>query len=161
MQKLFIVALNVVAVAVLGVAQESKTSTHIVLPAAQVKWGPAPPSVPKGVQLAVVSGNPGASGPFVIRLKIPAGQKVAPHWHPTDENVTVISGTVAFGMGEKFDPAALKNLSAGGYALMPAEMRHFAMARTTVVLQVHGTGPFVLNYVNPADDPSKVKAATK
>ena len=159
MRKLFIVALNIVAVAVLGVAQEAKTSTHIVLPAAQVKWGPAPPSVPKGVQLAVVSGNPGASGPFVIRLKIPAGQKVAPHWHPTDENVTVISGTVAFGMGEKFDQAALKNLSAGGYALMPAEMRHFAMARTAVVLQVHGMGPFVLNYVNPADDPSKANAS--
>ena len=161
MRKLFIVAFSVVAVAVLGVAQESKTSTHIVLSPAQVKWGPAPPSVPKGIQLAVVSGNPGASGPFVIRLKIPAGQKVAPHWHPTDENVTVISGTVAFGMGEKFDPAALKSLSAGGYALMPAEMRHFAMAKTSVVLQVHGTGPFVLNYVNPADDPSKVNAATK
>jgi quercetin dioxygenase-like cupin family protein len=161
MQKLFSVALSVVTVAVLGLAQESKMSTHIVLPAAQVKWGPAPPSVPKGVQLAVVSGNPGAAGPFVIRLKIPAGQKIAPHWHPTEENVTVISGTVGFGMGDKFDQAALKSLSAGGFALMPAEMRHFAMARTAVVLQVHGTGPFVLNYVNPADDPSKVNAATK
>ena len=161
MRKLFIVALSVVAVAALGVAQESKTSTHIVLPAAQVKWGQAPPSVPKGVQLAVVSGNPGQAGPFVIRLKIPAGQKIAPHWHPTDEHVTVISGTVAFGMGEKFDAAALKSLSAGGYALMPAEMRHFAMAKTPVTLQVHGVGPFVLNYVKPADDPIKVNAASK
>ena len=159
MRKLFSVALSVVAVAAFGLAQESNKSTHILVPAAQVKWGPAPPSVPKGVQLAVVSGNPGASGPFVIRLKIPAGQKVAPHWHPTDENVTVISGTVAFGMGEKFDQAALKTLSAGGYALMPAEMRHFAMAKTAVVLQVHGMGPFVLNYVNPADDPSKANAS--
>ena len=161
MRKLFSVALSVVAVAAFGLAQESKTSTHIVLPAAELKWGQAPPSVPKGVQLAVVSGNPGQAGPFVIRLKIPAGQKIAPHWHPTDEHVTVISGTVAFGMGEKFDQAALKNLSAGGYALMPAEMRHFALAKTPVILQVHGVGPFVLNYVNPADDPSKVKAATK
>jgi quercetin dioxygenase-like cupin family protein len=160
MRKLFIVALSVIAVSALaGVAQESKP--HILLPAARVKWGPAPPSVPKGVQLAVVSGNPAAAGPFVIRLKIPAGQKIAPHWHPTDEHVTVISGTVAFGMGEKFDQAALKNLSAGGFALMPAEMRHFAMAKTAVILQVHGTGPFVLNYVNPSDDPSKVNAATR
>jgi quercetin dioxygenase-like cupin family protein len=159
MRKLFSVALSVVAVAAFGLAQESNKSTHIQLSPAQVKWGAAPPSVPKGVQLAVVSGNPGASGPFVIRLKIPAGQKVAPHWHPTDENVTVISGTVAFGMGEKFDQAALKTLSAGGYALMPAEMRHFAMAKTAVVLQVHGMGPFVLNYVNPADDPSKANAS--
>ena len=155
MQKIISVALSFVALAALGLAQ---TSTHIALTANEVKWGPAPPSVPKGVQLAVVSGNPGASGPFVIRLKIPAGQKIAPHWHPTDENVTVISGTVGFGMGEKFNQASLKNLSAGGYALMPAEMRHFAMAKTAVILQVHGTGPFVLNYVNPADDPSKATA---
>ena len=158
MQKIFTVVLSVIAIAAFGLAQEPKTSTHIVQTAAEVKWGPAPPSVPKGVQLAVVSGNPGAAGPFVIRLKIPAGQKIAPHWHPTDEHVTVISGTVAFGMGEKFNQAALKNLPAGGYALMPAEMRHFALAKTAVVLQVHGTGPFVLNYVNPADDPSKANA---
>ena len=158
MQKIITVVLTVAAIAALGLAQEPKASTHIVLTPNEVKWGPAPPSVPKGVQLAVVSGNPGASGPFVIRLKIPAGQKIAPHWHPTDENVTVISGTVAFGMGEKFNQAALKTLSAGGYALMPAEMRHFAMAKTAVILQVHGTGPFVLNYVNPADDPSKATA---
>ena len=158
MQKILAVVLTAAAIAAPGLAQEPKTSTHIVLTPNEVKWGPAPPSVPKGVQLAVVSGNPGASGPFVIRLKIPAGQKIAPHWHPTDENVTVISGTVAFGMGEKFNQAALKSLSAGGYALMPAEMRHFAMAKTAVILQVHGTGPFVLNYVNPADDPSKATA---
>ena len=156
MKKIIKVVLTLVALAAFGLAQEK--TTHIVLTADEVKWGPAPPSVPKGVQLAVVSGNPGASGPFVIRLKIPAGQKIAPHWHPTDENVTVISGTVAFGMGEKFNQAALKNLAAGGYALMPAEMRHFAMAKTAVILQVHGTGPFVLNYVNPADDPSKTNA---
>ncbi len=159
MQKLFNVVLSVIAVAAFGLAQEPTTSTHIALTAAEVKWGPAPPSIPKGVQLAVVSGNPGQSGPFVIRLKIPAGQKIAPHWHPTDEAVTILSGTVAFGMGEKFDRAALKNLSAGGYALMPAEMRHFAMARTAAIIQVHGIGPFVLNYVNPADDPSKIHAA--
>ena len=105
--------------------------------------------------MAVVSGDPGKAGTFVVRLKAPAGFKVAPHWHPTDENVTVISGTFALGMGEKFDAAALKAAPAGGYGLMPAEMRHFAMAKTAVVVQVHGTGPFALTYVNPADDPSK------
>lgn len=158
MHKILSVVLIVVALCAFGQAQESKTSTHIMLNADEVKWGPAPPSVPKGLQLSVVSGDPGGPGSFVIRLKIPAGARIAPHWHPTDEHVTVISGTVAFGMGEKFDAAALKNLAAGGYALMPAEMRHFAMAKTAAVLQVHGTGPFVLNYVNPADDPSKANA---
>ena len=69
--------------------------------------------------------------------------------------MAVLSGTFALGMGEKFDAAALKELGPGGYGLMPANMRHFAMAKTAVVVQVHGTGPFALTYVNPADDPSK------
>ena len=138
-----------------AVGAQSSAPAHIVVAAPEVKWGPAPPVFEKGAEMAVLSGDPGKAGPFVVRLKVPAGFKVAPHWHPTDENVTVISGTFALGMGEKFDAAALKPLGPGGYGLMPAEMRHFAMAKTAVVVQVHGTGPFALTYVNPADDPSK------
>jgi quercetin dioxygenase-like cupin family protein len=161
MQKIVSVAFSILVIAVFGLAQGPKTSTHIVLTAAEVKWGAAPPSLPKDVQLAVVSGNPAEAGPFVIRLKFPAGHKVPPHWHSTDEHITVISGTIAFGMGEKFDQNAAKNLGPGAYAMMPAEMRHFAMAKTAGIVQVHGMGPFVLNYVNPADDPSKANAAMK
>ena len=135
-------------------AQEAKSAEVVVAPL-ELKWGPAPPVFEKGAEMAVVSGDPGKAGPFVVRLKAPAGFKVMPHWHPTDENVTVLSGTFALGMGDKFDAAALKELGPGGYGLMPAEMRHFAMAKTAVVVQVHGTGPFALTYVNPADDPSK------
>lgn len=138
-------------------AQEPKA--HIALNPAEVKWGPAPPVLPAGAQLAVISGDPGQSGPFVIRLKVPAGYKIAPHWHPTDEHVTVLSGTFALGMGEKFDQSSMKELPEGSYGMLPAEMRHFAMAKTAAVVQVHGMGPFVLNYVNAADDPSKAKAA--
>jgi quercetin dioxygenase-like cupin family protein len=157
MQKLFTVALTLVTIVAIGSAQDAKT--HIAISGKDIKWGPAPPSLPKGAQFAVVSGNPTAAGPFAIRIKFPAGYKVAPHWHPTDEHVTVLSGTMALGMGEKFTPASMKTLPAGSYAMMPAEMRHFAMAKTAAVIQVHGTGPFVLNYVNPADDPSKTNAA--
>ena len=153
MRKLSSVAFCMVVFAVLGLAQESKMQTHIALTAGEVKWGPAPPSLPKGAQIAVVSGDPSKAGPFTIRLKFPAGFRVPPHWHPTDENVTVLSGMIAFGMGEKFDKTSMKVMSAGGYAMMPAEMRHVALAKTAVTLQVHGTGPFVLNYVNAADDP--------
>jgi quercetin dioxygenase-like cupin family protein len=146
--------------AVLAVAQDkAPASAHVALEAAQVQWGEAPPVLNKGAQLAVLSGNPGAAGPFVIRLKVPAGYKIAPHWHPTDEHVTVISGTFSLGMGDKFDTAAAKPLSAGGYALLPAEMRHYAWSQDGATVQVHGTGPFVLNYVNPADDPSKAAPA--
>jgi quercetin dioxygenase-like cupin family protein len=158
MNKMFSVALSLVAVAALGVAQEPK-APHIALTPADVKWGPPPPTLSKGAQLAVVSGDPTTTGPFVIRLKFPAGYKVAPHWHPTDEHVTVLAGTMALGMGDKFDEATMKVLPEGSYGMLPAEMRHFAMAKTAATIQVHGMGPFVVNYVNAADDPSKT--ATK
>jgi hypothetical protein len=146
------------AMAIPAVAQVAAPSTHVAVTEAEVKWGEPPPVLAKGALFAVISGDPGKGGPFVVRLKLPAGYKIAPHWHPTDENVTVLSGTFALGMGEKFDAATMKALPAGGYGLLPAEMRHFAMAKTAAVVQVHGTGPFVLNYVNSADDPSKAPA---
>jgi hypothetical protein len=141
-----------------SIAQDAK-STHVLVTPPDVKWGEPPPVLGKGVMFAVVSGDPGKAGPYTVRLRMPSGFKIAPHWHPTDENVTVLSGTFALGMGEKFEQATMKDLPAGGYALLPAEMRHFAMAKTAAVVQVHGMGPFVLNYVNPADDPSKAAPA--
>ena len=147
-----------VALAVLsGVAgaQEAKAPTHILMAASEAKWGDPPPVFEKGMSFSVVSGDPGKPGLYVVRAKMPAGYKIAPHWHPTDEHVTVLSGTFALGMGEKFDKASMKDLPAGGYALLPAEMRHFAMATTDATIQIHGQGPFALTYVNPADDPSK------
>jgi hypothetical protein len=152
-------AVCLLAIATSVAAQETKPPTHVLLTPAELKWGEAPPALPKGALFAVISGDPGKAGPFTIRLKVPAGYKIAPHWHPTDENVTVLTGTFALGMGETFDAASLKPLTAGSYGLLPAEMRHFAMAKTAAVVQVHGTGPFVLNYVNPADDPRKAPAA--
>jgi quercetin dioxygenase-like cupin family protein len=146
-------ALSLVTVAAVGA--QSSAPAHVMLPAAGVTWGEAPPVFEKGMSFAVLAGDPGKPGLFVVRLKMPAGYKIAPHWHPTDEHVTVIAGTLGLGMGDKFDAAAAKDLTAGGYGLMPAEMHHFALARTAVTVQVHGTGPFALNYVNPADDPSK------
>lgn len=126
------------------------------------KWGDIPaeamvgtPSVDMGgkVQMAVVQGNPMAAGaPYTLRLSCTDGTKIAPHWHPTAENVTVVKGTFALGMGSKWDPAALKDLPAGGFASAPARMRHFAMCKGDSVLQVHGIGPFLVNWVE-ADKP--------
>lgn len=157
MKKVFGITFSLALLAAFVLAQEPKT--HVALTGAEMKWGPAPPSLQKGAELAVISGNPAAAGPFVIRLKVPAGYKIAPHWHPTDEHVTVISGTFALGMGDKFDKAAMKEMPAGSYGMLPAEMRHYAMAKTASTVQVHGMGPFVLNYVNPADDPSKATSS--
>jgi hypothetical protein len=142
--------------AIVASAQDKMApSTHVMVEGAQVKWGAPPPVLAKGAQFAVLSGDPSAAGPFVIRLKCPAGYKIAPHWHPTDEHVTVLSGTFSLGMGDTLDPKAAKSLAAGGYALLPAEMHHFAWTKSGATIQVHGMGPFVINYINPADDPSK------
>ena len=130
---------------------------HVVVASAALKWSDTPPSLPPGGKIAIVSGDPGKAAPFVLRLQIPAGYTVAPHWHPTDENVTVLSGTLGLGMGEKLDKKAMMDLGAGGVAVLPAEMRHFAMAKSAVTLQVNAVGPFAINYVNPADDPSQKK----
>jgi len=113
--------------------------------------------MPPGAKLAVLSGDPSKSEPFVLRAQLPAGYTVAPHWHPTDEHVTVLAGTFAFGMGDVLDKAALTDVPAGGYALMPAQMHHYAVAKTAATIQVHAMGPFAITYVNPTDDPSRAK----
>ena len=130
-------------------------TSHVMVQPASITWGDPPPSLPRGSKIAVIAGDPSKAGPFVLRAQVPAGYKVAPHWHPGDENLTVLSGTVALGMGDTWDESKMQTLGSGGYAALPAEMRHFLLAKTASTFQVHGTGPFVLNYVNPADDPSK------
>jgi hypothetical protein len=122
----------------------------------EIKWGPAPPFVPAGAQLAVLEGNPMAdSGDFTIRLKMPNGYKIAPHWHPKRENVTVISGSLKVGMGDKFEVAKMRIFSSGSFAYLDPDMHHYVMTVGPTVVQVHGMSPVQFNYVNPADDPGK------
>jgi quercetin dioxygenase-like cupin family protein len=128
---------------------------HVMVRPDDIKWGPAPPGLPAGAQLAVISGDPSKAGPYVIRAKLPDGYKVPPHWHPSDENVTVLQGTFVAGKGEKFDANAAQELPAGSFVRMPKGMRHFALSKGETIIQVHGIGPFEINYVNAADDPRK------
>jgi len=120
---------------------------------AGVKWGPPPPSVPKGAQFAVMAGDPSKPGIFVFRARFPAGYVVPPHHHPRDEFVTVISGQMLLGMGTKVDRARRANLSAGGFIVTKANMNHYAVAKVPTIIQVSGEGPFEIAYVNPKDDP--------
>ena len=131
---------------------------HVMFAPSGVPWGEAPPSLPKGASFAVLDGDPGKPGPFTIRVKLPAGYKLMPHWHPTTEHQTVLEGTYAVGRGERFDMAALHALPAGSFSVMPAEMRHFGYTKDGAVLQVHGNGPFTVTYVDPADDPRQAAA---
>jgi len=123
----------------------------------EIKWGPAPPVLPAGAKAAVLAGDPASSGFIAIRLKMPAGYKIPAHWHPTDEHITVISGTFAIGMGDVIDEKQSKTLKPGGYAVAQANMHHFAWTKTGAVVEVNMVGPFKITYVNPADDPSQKK----
>jgi hypothetical protein len=128
---------------------------HRALAPSEIEWRPASPMLPPGAQAAVLAGDPKQAGPFTIRLKLPDGYKVPPHWHPADKHVTVISGAFGIAMGEQFDVAKGKELGVGGFMVMPTGVRHFAWVKGETVIQVHGIGPWAINYVNPADDPRK------
>ncbi len=155
--------LSALAVAQTATTPKKKT-TKAAAPAAAIvtpdklQWGPAPPVFAAGAQFAVVSGNPTAAGPFIVRLKMPDGYRVMPHWHPTAEAVTVLSGELRVGMGDKFDESALQPLPATGVAVVPPHHNHFVMAKGETELQVSAMGPFKLTYVNPADDPTHGQA---
>ena len=123
----------------------------------ELKWNDGPPSLPKGAQFAVLEGNPGKEGPFVFRVKVPDGYQIPAHTHPKMERVTVIQGTFNIGMGEKFDKEATKAMPAGSYGFWEPGMKHFVWTKGETIAQFHGTGPWTINYVNPADDPRNQK----
>jgi quercetin dioxygenase-like cupin family protein len=127
---------------------------HTIVEADAVQWGPAPP-LPPGAQAAALLGHPAKEGPFVLRLKFPAGFVVPPHRHSKDELVTVISGSFAISSGEKLDRAAMKALPPGSFVHLPAGMPHYAAANGETVVQINGTGPFDVVYIDPNDDPRK------
>ena len=122
-----------------------------------MKWGPAPPGLPAGAQLAVLSGDPGKEGMFTIRIKFPAGYSVAPHHHPADELVTVIEGDVALGMGDKVDRESMTLLKPGGYAVAAKDMNHYVTTTGGGIVQITSHGPFAIVYANPKDDPRTKK----
>jgi quercetin dioxygenase-like cupin family protein len=116
-------------------------------------WGPAPAVFPAGARMAVMSGDPSKAAEFTVRLEMPDGYTIPSHFHPTDEHITVISGTFLVGMGDVVDATKTSTLAAGGFVTAGANMHHFAIARGKTVVQVHAIGPFALTYVNPKDNP--------
>jgi quercetin dioxygenase-like cupin family protein len=128
---------------------------HATVQADAVKWVPGPAAYPPGAQLAVISGDPTKEGFYVVRLRVPAGYKIAPHTHPNDENVTVLSGTFNIGAGDKADQTKGTMLKAGGYSRVAKAMSHYAWFTEDTIIQLHGQGPQGITYVNPADDPRK------
>jgi anti-sigma factor ChrR (cupin superfamily) len=135
----------------------SDQGSHIALAPADMKWGDAPPFFTPGAKFAVLQGDPTKAGSYVIRLKVPDGYVVSPHWHPTAENVTVLSGTFNIGMGDALDKTKSAAFGAGSYVSIDAKMHHYAWFSGESEIQVHGVGPFIINYVNSTDDPRKAK----
>ena len=151
MQRVLMMTLVVAGLAISGLAAED----HQMLTAGSgVKWGAPPPAFSGGAKFAVVDGDPAATGLVTIRFVMPPGYKIAPHWHPTDEHITVLAGALSIGMGDTMDKAHGSTLKAGGYAVAPANMHHYAWTKTGATIQVHMMGPFAITYVNLADDPS-------
>ena len=126
---------------------------HVMANPAAAKWGPAPPMLPPGAQIAVLAGDPTKAVPYAVRLKFPANYDIPAHSHPTDENVVVVSGELFMGMGTKLDRNAGMSLGLGGFALMPAHANHFAFTKGETTVVLYGQGPVEFKYVNAADDP--------
>jgi quercetin dioxygenase-like cupin family protein len=118
-------------------------------------WGPAPDAFPAGAKMAVERGDPTKSGEFVVRLSFPAGYKIPPHWHPTEEHVRIRSGEFLVGMGDALDQSKTMKMAAGDTGSIGAKMNHFAIAPVATVLSIRAEGPFAMTYVNAADDPRK------
>ncbi|HVH40030.1 MAG TPA: cupin domain-containing protein [Gemmatimonadaceae bacterium] len=150
-------SLAVVAAPALARAQVTdKVADKKMAPHSEPTWGPAPAVFPAGAQMAVLQGKPDSAGIFTVRLRFPDGYRIAPHTHPTDEYVTVISGKFRVGMGERADLPNAMTLEAGGFVTAPAMQAHYAAAEGMTVVQVTAMGPFALTYVNPADMPRQM-----
>jgi hypothetical protein len=144
-----------------GGGKEHPKDDHVLITPGGLKWVDGPPGLPPGVKVAVLFGDPSKAGmPYTIRAKMGDGYTIPPHWHPTDENVTVLSGTLIVGKGDSLTKAGME-LPAGSYMRMPKEMRHYAIAKGDTVLQIHGVGPFDITYVDPSNDPRTKKEPKK
>ncbi len=157
----FTLAIALAASVALLAQQPTGTSGSAAMPTifvpSEANWGPAPDVLPSGAEFAVVDGDPTGTGPYTVRLKLPDGYKIAPHYHPKDEALTVLEGTFLVGMGDQFSESSLKTLSTDSFGKMPANMHHFAQAKGATTIQISGMGPFQMTYVNASDDPRNNK----
>ena len=128
--------------------------SHTMLSPGDLKWVDVP-SLPPGAKLALIEGPLNEAVPFTFRLQFPANYQIPAHWHPAVERVTVISGTINMGVGDKLDAQKTKPLGPGSMAIMQPKTNHFLWTKEETVVQLNGVGPWSITYVNPADDPRK------
>ena len=153
MKTIRILAAATVLAASPAAVAHTATTGHVMVDPAAVQWGAGPPALPPGARAALLYGDPSKEGLFVMRLWVPAGFHIAPHMHSRPEILTIISGGFLLGMGTQADRATVRRLGPGSFTAMPAGMPHFAYTDEDTVLQISTTGPWAVNYINPADDP--------
>jgi quercetin dioxygenase-like cupin family protein len=132
---------------------DAKTKAAKPKAPAELKWMDGPPGLPAGATFAVKKGNPEAKGAFTIGIRMPPGYSVPPHWHPSDEHVTLVSGKLAYGMSDRMSRTAATGLATGQSVVMKAKEHHWVMSADGAEVEVSAVGPFKIAYVNPADDP--------
>lgn len=141
------------ALVVLGQEEEKSKKEHTILTPADLKWGEGPDALPPGAKAVALEGSLKKEELFHLRLKFPAGYKIPPHWHPGTERVTVLSGSVRLGLGDRFDESRMKPLQAGSFISLPPRTAHFVTVTEDTVIQLSTIGPWSVTYVDPADDP--------
>jgi quercetin dioxygenase-like cupin family protein len=142
----------------LAPAAVAQAPAHVMESVGAAKWGPAPPMLPPGAQIAVLSGDPTKAVRYTVRLKFPANYDIPAHSHPEDENVAVVSGELFMHMGNKLDRKIGAGMGPGGYALVPAHSNHAAFTKVETTILLYGVGPVDFKYVNPNDDPRAKKS---
>ena len=125
---------------------------HIFVDPADLEWTDIA-SMPAPAQITVLEGDLSQEEPFTFRLMLPAGYEIRPHIHPAYERVTVLEGELFFGHGETFDPATTVRLPEGGFSIMAPGEPMFGYTEVDTVIQLHGTGPWGIDYIDDADDP--------
>jgi len=156
------------AVASAGEPQEDKTApkdkaslkASLVrvqyFPVDELKWSDAPANLPPGTKIALLDGDPAKPDQlFTYRLKMPAGARLVPHAHSADEHVTIISGELLSGLGEKWDDKAMRRMPAGSFYALPAGTHHYALVTKECVMQMHGVGPWEIHYASPGAQPQR------
>jgi quercetin dioxygenase-like cupin family protein len=138
-----------------GSAIASAQETAKPISESEIKWAPAPPFVPPGAQVAVMSGDPSKEGPWVMRMRAPADYVFPAHSTPAAETITVLSGLLYIGVGDTFDRTKAKRMAVGSFVELPGKISHYSWNPTEVIVEVHSIGPSPVTYANPADDPSK------
>ncbi len=135
-------------------ASHAKKPSFISIKAPKLKWKDAP-SVAPGAKIAVLEGDLKAAGPFTFRLLLPTNSKIGLHTHPTYERVTILSGALLFAIGDKFDTTKAEEYTSGDAFIVPPNMPMYGLTKKETIVQIHGTGPWGIDFLNSADAQKK------